>query len=136
MDTLFRFPNVLKTPGSLQLPKALKLMARKGNRVVLHRKGLEPKYAPRLGGQISLGYYANTKDKPKVQLPTKVAPKEENYPMLETKKVALFYQGKSCLCHGWYVRLWSCDTKAHHVSAACQMLGSCLVVQRQILSLP
>jgi hypothetical protein len=49
-------------------------MARKGSRAALHHKGLEPKYGPRRG-QISLGYYTNTKDKPKVQLSTKVAPK-------------------------------------------------------------
>jgi hypothetical protein len=42
----------------------------------------------RARGHISLGYRTNTKGKPKVQLPTKVAPKEENDEMLETKKVA------------------------------------------------
>jgi hypothetical protein len=40
---LFKFPNLLRTPEFLRLPKALKLMARKGSRVALHHKGLEPK---------------------------------------------------------------------------------------------
>jgi hypothetical protein len=50
---LFKIPNFLRTPGSLRLPKALKLMARKGNRAVFYHKGFEPKYGPRQGGQIS-----------------------------------------------------------------------------------
>jgi hypothetical protein len=89
VNTLFKFPNILRTPESLRLPKTLKLMAWKESRAALHHKGLEPKNVPRQRGQISLGYYTNTKGMPKVQLPTKVAPKEENHQMLETKKVAL-----------------------------------------------
>jgi hypothetical protein len=54
-------------------------MGQKRSRAVIHHKGLEPKYVPRQGGRISLGYYTNIKGKPKVQLPTKVGPKEENY---------------------------------------------------------
>jgi hypothetical protein len=53
MDTLFKIPNLLRTPVSLRLPKALKLMAQKGSRAVFHHRGLEPKYGPRQGGQIS-----------------------------------------------------------------------------------
>ena len=63
-------------------------MAWKGSRATLHHKGLEKKYVPRQEGQISLGYYTNTKGKPMVQLPANVALKEKNHPMLETKKVA------------------------------------------------
>jgi hypothetical protein len=95
-----------------------------------------PKYVPRQGGQISLGHYNNTNGKPKVQLPTKVAPKEENHQMMKTKRVVLYHQGKSCLYRGWYVRLWFCDTKANHILAAGRMLESCLWVQIQIMSLP
>jgi hypothetical protein len=68
------------------LPKALKLMARKGSRAALHHKALEPENISRRRGQIRLGYHTNTIGKPKVQLPTKVAPKKENHQMLETKK--------------------------------------------------
>jgi hypothetical protein len=57
-------------------------------------------------------------------------------PRMECQKVALYYQGKSCLCRGWYIGLWSCDTKANHVSAVGQMLEGCLGVQRQIMLLP
>ena len=63
-------------------------------------KAFEPKYVPRQRGQITLGYYTNTKGKPQVQLPTKVASKGESHPMLETKKVSLWYQDKSCMCRG------------------------------------
>jgi hypothetical protein len=75
VNTLFKFPNILRTPESLRLPKTLKLMAWKESRAALHHKGLEPKNVPRQRGQISLGYYTNTKGKPKVQLPTNVEPK-------------------------------------------------------------
>ena len=85
---MFKFPKLLKTWWeSSRLPRALKLMARKGSRAAFHHKGLELKYVPRQRGQIILGYYTNTKGNPNVQLPTKVAPKEEKHPMLETKKV-------------------------------------------------
>jgi hypothetical protein len=102
----------------MKIDKALKLMARKGSRVALHHKGLESKNALRQGGQISLGYYTNTKGKPKVQLPTKVAPKEENHQVLATKEVALCRQSKLRLYHGWNVRKWLCATKAYHVCVA------------------
>jgi hypothetical protein len=61
---------------------------------MLHHKGLEPKHVLRQGGQISLGYHTNTKGTLKVQLPTKVAPKEEKPQMLKTKKLALCHQSK------------------------------------------
>jgi hypothetical protein len=84
----------------MKIAKDIKIDGPEKNWAVLHHRGFEPKYVPRQGSQISLGYYTNTKGKPKVQLPTKVAPKEENHPMLETKKVALCHQGQSCLWHG------------------------------------
>jgi hypothetical protein len=120
----------------MKIDKALKLMARKKSRVALHHKRLESKNILRQGCQISLGYYTNTKGNPKVQFPTKVAPKEEKHQMLETKKVALYHRGKSCLWRGWYVRLWHCDTKANHVSTAGRMFENCLEMQRQIMLLP
>ena len=46
-----------------------------------------------------LAHYNDTKNKPKVQFPTRMAPKKENHPMMKAKKVALCYQGSSCLCH-------------------------------------
>ena len=49
----------------MRIDKELKLMARKRSRVALHHKGLEPKNVPRQRGQISLGCYTNTKDKPR-----------------------------------------------------------------------
>jgi hypothetical protein len=133
---LFKFPNLLRTPRSLTFPKAFKLMARKGSRVALHHKGLEPKYVPRQGGQISLGYYTNTKDKPMVQLPTKVEPKGKYHPMLETKKVALYHQGKSCLCHGRNVRRWLWATKANYDCTTEGMLKSGFGLPRQIMFVP
>jgi hypothetical protein len=114
VDTLFKFPNILTTSESLRFPKALKLMTRKESRTALHHKGFEPKNVPRQRGQINLGYYTNTKGKPNVQLPTEVAPKEENHQMLETKKVALCHQGKLCLCRGRNVRRWLWATKANY----------------------
>jgi hypothetical protein len=83
-----------------------------------------------------LGYYTNTKGKPKVQLPTKVAPKEKNHQMLETKKVALFHQGISCLCHGRNVRRWLCATKANYDCAGDGMLEGGFVSPRQIMFVP
>jgi tmRNA-binding protein len=133
MATLFMFPNLLRIPGSLILPKASKLMARKGNWVALHHKGFEPKYVSRQGGQIRLGSYTNTKGKPKVQLPTKVPPKEKNHPMLETKKVTLFHQGKSSLCREQNVRRWLCATKAIYDCAMDGMLEGRFVIPRQIM---
>jgi len=76
------------------------------------------------------------KNKPKVQLPTRMAPKEENHPMLETEKVAICHQTKSCLCRKWYARRWICSTKAIYVCAIGRMVRSCLVVQKQIILLP
>jgi len=111
-------------------------MARKGSRAVFHHKGLEPKYVPRQGGQISLGYHTNTKGKPKVQLPTKVAPKEENQPMLETKKVALFHHGKSCLFRGRKIRRWLWATKANYDCTTDGMLKGGFVLPIQIMVVP
>ena len=148
VDTLVKFPNLLGTSGSLRSPRALKPMAPNGNRAVPHNNNkimLESKSVPRQRGQISLGYYTNTEGKSKVQLPTNVTPKVENHPMLETKKLAWWYQTKPYLCHGrivnglwcqgklWFgrglnFRRWPCDTKANHASNAGQMLESCLAV--------
>jgi hypothetical protein len=114
----------------------LKLMARKGSRVALHHKGFEPKNVPRQRGQISLGYYTNTKGKPKVQFPTKVAPKEENHQMLETKKVALCHQDKSCLCRGRNVRRWLWATKANYDCTTDETLEGGFVLLRQIMFVP
>jgi hypothetical protein len=123
----------------MKIDKALKLMARKGSRVAFHHKELEPKYVPREKGQIIWAIIPTQKASQKVQFPKKVAPKEENHQMLETKleggfvllrqitivprteyckKVALFYQGKLQLCRGRNVRRWLCITKANRVCAA------------------
>jgi hypothetical protein len=112
------------------------LIVRKERRAALHHKGLEPTYVPRQRGQINLGSYTNTKSKPKVQLPTKVAPKEENQPMLETKKVTLFYQGKSCLCRGWNVRRWLWATMANYDCTTDGMLECGFVLPRKITIVP
>ena len=84
----------------------------------------------------SFGYYTNTKGKPKVQLPTKMAPKEENHQMLETKKVALCHQCKSCLCRGWNVRRWLCATKANNDRTTDKRLEGGFVSPRQIMFVP
>jgi hypothetical protein len=83
-----------------------------------------------------LGYHSNIKGKPKVQLPTKVAAKEENHQMLETKKVALCDQGKSCLCRGRNVRkrLWA--TKANYECTTDGILEGGFVLPRQIMIVP
>jgi hypothetical protein len=52
VDILFKFPNLLRTSGSLRLSKPLKLMAQKENQAALHHKKLEPKYIPRQECQI------------------------------------------------------------------------------------
>jgi hypothetical protein len=62
-----------------------------------------------------------------------VAPKEEYHQMLETKSVALCYQGKSCLCHGQNVKKWLYGTKANHVCVADGILEGRVVVPRQIM---
>jgi hypothetical protein len=111
------------------------LMDRKESRTALHHKGFEPKNVPRQRGQISLDYYTNTKGKPKVQLPTEVAPKEENHQILETKKVALCHQGKLCLCRGRNVRRWLWATKANYDCTTDEMLEG-LVSPRQIKFVP
>jgi hypothetical protein len=82
---------------------------------------------------MSLGYHTNTKGKPKVQLPTNVAPKEENHQMLETKNVILCHQGKSCLCRGRNVRtrLWA--TKANYDCTMDGMFQGGFVLPRQIM---
>jgi hypothetical protein len=85
---------------------------------------------------ISLGYHNNTKGKPKVQFPTKVVPKEENHQMLDTRKVVLCHQGKSCLCRGRNVRRWFCATKANYDCAADGMLEGGFVSPRQIVFVP
>jgi hypothetical protein len=61
-----------------------------------------------------LGHHTNTKDKLKVQFPTRVAPNEESHLMLETKKVVL--------C-----------TKANHVCAACGMFDVGFIIPSQII---
>ena len=78
-----------------------------------------------------MGYFTNTKDKTKVQLPTKVAPSEENHQMLETKKVALCHKGKSCLCRGRNARRWFCATKANHDRTTDKTLEGGFVSPRQ-----
>jgi hypothetical protein len=65
-----------------------------------------------------------------------VAPKEENHPTLETKKVALSHQGKSYLCHGQNVRRWFCATKANYDCATNGMLESGFVLPKQITIVP
>jgi len=105
----------------MKIAKGIKLMVRKGSRAALHYKGFEPNYGPRQGAQTSLGYHTNTKGKPNVQFPTKVAPKEENHQMLDTKKLALCHQDKSCLCRGRNVRRWLCATKANYNCATDRM---------------
>ena len=53
--------------------------------------------------------------------------------MLETKKIALCYQCKSCLCRGWNVRNWLCGTKANCVCTTDKMLEVSFVVLSQIM---
>jgi hypothetical protein len=62
----------------------------------------------------SLGRYTKIENKPKVQLPTRVAPKEDNHPMLETKK-------------------WLYGTKKIHVCAMDGILEGGFVVSSQIV---
>jgi hypothetical protein len=111
-------------------------MARKGSWAALHHKGLEPENVRRQRGQISLGYYTNTKGKPKVQPPTKVVPKEENYQMVGTKKMALCHQGKSCFCRGRDISMWFCATKENHACSVDGMLKGGFVLPRQIMFVP
>jgi hypothetical protein len=56
--------------------------------------------------------------------------------MLETKMVALFHQGKSCLCRGRNVRRWFCTTKANYDCATDGMLEGGFVLPRQIMFVP
>jgi hypothetical protein len=95
----------------MRVDKALKLMARKGSRVALHHKGFEPKNVPRQKGQISLGYYTNTKGKPKVQLPTKVQ-----------------LRRKTTKC--WKQRRWRYATKANRACVVDGMLEGGFVLPK------
>lgn len=123
--------------GSIRLPRALKPMAPRTRKL----DGTSPQRAwaeicPEARRPNKLGYFTNTKDKPKVQLPTRVAPNEENHQMLETKKVTLCHKGKSCLCRGRNARWWLCATKANHDCAVDGMLKGGLVLPRQIMIVP
>jgi hypothetical protein len=80
-----------------------------------------------------LRYYTNTKNKSKVQLPTKVAPKEKNHQILETKKVPLCNQGKLCLCRGQNVKRWHWAINANYDCTTDGMLGGGFVLPRQIM---
>ena len=83
-----------------------------------------------------LGYYTNTKDKPKVQLSTRVAPKEENHPKLKTNKVNLWYQGKLNFCRGLNVWSWCYDNKPIHVFTVDGMLQVGFMIPSQIMFVP
>jgi hypothetical protein len=133
---LVEVPKTFENTGIINVAKGIEIDGPERSRTALHHEGLEPKYVMRQGCQISLGYYTNTKGKPKVKFPTKVASKEENHLMLETKKVALFHQGKSCLCCGQNVRKWLCATKANYDCAADGMLEGGFGLQRQIMFVP
>ena len=74
----------------------------------------------------NLAHCTDTKTKVKVQLPTKVAPKKKNHPMLEINNKVLCYQSKSCLCRRWDVRSWLWGTKPSHVCPANKMFRSWL----------
>ena len=117
---------------SLRLLRALKPMAWMEVERCLITKGLRQN---RFRGKErkKSGHQTNTRCKQKVQFPTKVAPKEENHPMLHTKngfmvlnqtmfvsqtkywKLDLWYQTKSCLCCGRNARNWFYDTKPNHM---------------------
>ena len=56
--------------------------------------------------------------------------------MLETKKVALFHQGKSSLCREQNIRRWICATKANYNCTTDGMLEGGFVPPRQIMVVP
>jgi hypothetical protein len=56
--------------------------------------------------------------------------------MLETKKVALCHQGKSCLCRGRNVRRWLCASKANYDCTTDETLEGDFVLPRQIMFVP
>ena len=51
-------------------------------------------------------------------------------------KVALFYKGKSCLCHGRNVRRWFFIVKTNHARLVDEMLKGGFVLLRQIMFVP
>ena len=138
----------------IKIAKGIEMDPRKGSWALLQHKGLKHKYVMRQGGQIKLGYYTNTKGKPKVQLPTRAAPKEENHKCWKQKMwrystKAYHVCAVDGILEGGFVLpkqimfvlrmvykklIW--DTKANHVSAAGQMLECWFGVQRQIMLLP
>ena len=71
---------------SSKLLRELKPMARKEVMWCLTTKGLRQNRSQGKERK-KLGHQTNTKGKPKVQLQTRVAPKKESHPMLETKNV-------------------------------------------------
>ena len=108
-------------------------MTPKGSRVAPHNKIAWAELCLDNKSGRSLGHHSDTKHKPKVQLPTRVATKEKNHPMLETKKVALCYQGNSCLYRGRYVRRWHYGTKTNRVVATDRMLDGSFVTKASSL---
>jgi hypothetical protein len=97
------------------------MVPRKKNWATLHHKGLEPKYVPRERGQIIWAIIPTQKISRGTTF-NKGGPQRGKPQMLETKKVALCHQGKSCLCRGWIVRRWFCATKTNYDCAADGML--------------
>jgi len=87
---LFKFPKHLRTrQTSSRFPNALKPMAPKRIRAVTHNKVVKAKICLQAKCARSLGHHINTKNKPKIQFPTRVTPNEKNHPMLETNYVGL-----------------------------------------------
>lgn len=73
-----------------------------------HNKMTLVKICPKKMNARNLGHRTNMKVKLKVQLSTRVAPKEKK-PL-----IYVWYQIISYLCSGPYVRKWHCSTKTNH----------------------